>query len=138
MAINYLAISAITALMGTTFEVANGIANTMKQYENENFGHANSKQRAALVCALAEKISHQLQSAGRGDFSVVITRGDLDKTFFYRRGGYFGTVKLGGYGYSIYAVANGYLKNNDKDSRGFHNWCVHGRSTQRDNEIWIK
>lgn len=94
-------------------------------------------QRASLVVKCAEDVFYAIQQQGGPKRGVVVVRSNLDYDIEYAEGGRFGSVEIAGWGYTIYAIYWGWIRNNDPNGRGFHNWCVVGYNRQSDNIINI-
>ena len=118
----------IIAAIAVASSTATGIANIVLSHSG-----GSSDNQASLVEGYCNLLWHQLADCGKNDFTVVIYKSSLNHELEFARGGYIGFVQLGGAGYDIYFVANGYIKNNG--ARGFENWCVEGNQSQSDNVI---
>ncbi|CAM9310014.1 unnamed protein product [Discosporangium mesarthrocarpum] len=128
------AIAKVLGGASSVMEIAQGI-HDMVQYENRRLRDEkkDETQRASVVCGLAEQLFHEIKRSTKAPRGIVIFRSDLDKRMSYRDGGFIGTVNIGGYQYSIYAIYWGWIVNNG--DRGYHNWCVHGYQRMNGNCI---
>jgi hypothetical protein len=116
-------------------ELATAITAMILDYTNKYHAeNMENQRRGSLVAKLAEEMFHAIQRDGH-KLGIVIFRTTLKHQMEFRDGGWVGTAEIGGWGYSIYAIYWGWIRNDDE--RGFENWCVCGYQRQFDNVINI-
>lgn len=131
-------VGAIAAILGTSVASATSIATTVNQFEKANAHSVESKRRASLVVSFAENLLDKVRScATKKVDSIVVVRSDLNYTLTGSYKERLGSVTIGGWGYSVFAVTNGKIVNHDSNGRGYHNWCVCGNNRQHNNVISI-
>jgi len=121
------AVAAIVAILGVGADQGFNIAEVISR------NNGDDGDRRSLVQGYCNLCWNQLKDYDRLYLTVVITKSGNDFELKYQQGGYITFITLGGGGYDVHFVANGYVKNNGE--RGFENWCVKGNHIQHDNVI---
>lgn len=100
---------------------------------NDDIRRDNVK-RGSLVAMYASNVHQQINNSSNNNFCVLVKISHLNCDLKFMMGNRIGGEEIGGYGYDVYAVNNGYIRN--KSERGYENWCVIG-GRQDDNVIYF-
>jgi hypothetical protein len=123
----------VAGLIGAGVEAGTAIAGLILG-ETEKNGNADGFQRGSLVASFAEQLFYEIYNyAPDAHRTVVVVLSNLEYEINFAEGGYIGSATIAGWGYSVYAVNNGWIRNDG--GRGFENWTVVGYQTQNDNII---
>jgi hypothetical protein len=123
----------MATLIGTTVQAATAIA-ALILGETEKNGDADGFQRGSLVASFTEQLFHEIYNyAPDAHRTIVVVLSNLEYELKNDEGGYIGSATIAGWGYSVFAVDNGWIRNDG--GRGYENWCVIGYETQHDNLI---
>ena len=117
--------------------VLDAVGLILQEINNKEEQARNDDQRASLVVKCAEDIFDAVSKTGGPKRGIVVVRSNLDYDIEFAEGGRLGSAEIAGWGYTIYSIYWGWIRNNDPNGRGFHNWCVIGYNRQNDNIINI-
>jgi hypothetical protein len=129
----------IAAMIGAgaaTVSAGVAIANLISDEAAAN-GSADGFQRGSLVASFTARLFHEIQAyAPDARRTVVVVLANLEYEISYSEGGYIGSATIANWGYNVYAVSHGWIRNDG--GRGYENWSVYGYMEQHDNLITIE
>lgn len=134
-----LQVAAVAGALGAGIEVGNSIAGfadvILQQINRDSDIHTDNVRRGSLVAKYCDDVFHEVQRNTPHKRGIIVVRANLNYEIQFGEGGRIGSAEIGGWGYIVYAVYAGWIRNNGE--RGFENWCVQGYQRQEDNLITI-
>jgi len=131
--------ASIGSAIGTGVDASNAIVGVadiiITQINRDNDINTDNQRRGSLVAKYCSDIFYEVQRNSQEKRGIVVVRANLNYEISFRDGGHIGSAEIAGWGYIVYAIYWGWIKNNGE--RGFENWCVQGYQRQNDNVINI-
>jgi|GEM_PF-6301230 len=134
-----LSAASLVSAIGVGAQASNAIVSyadlILRQINRDSDINTENKRRGTLVAKYCDDVYYEVKRNSPYKRGIVVVRADLNYQMEFRDGGRIGSAEIARWGYIVYAIYWGWIRNNGE--RGFHNWCVMGYQRQNDNIINI-